>query len=83
MRRYRPVAFVILGFLLVLAGFIYDVMFAGIPYPDPTPALADSYARRSQIASGIRWVGAVLFLVGVVDALIRFAVARIRRGGAG
>lgn len=38
------------GILVVLVGFVYDVLFAGIPYPDPTPAIQDQYDFHSFIA---------------------------------
>jgi hypothetical protein len=28
-----------LGGLVVLNGFVYDILFAGLPYKDPTPEL--------------------------------------------
>ena len=38
------------GLLLFSAGFVYDVLFAGMPYQDPTPALEASYAFHAHIA---------------------------------
>lgn len=54
------------GFLVVLAGFAYDVIFAGIPYQDPPAALSESYARHSSVASGIRIAGAGVCLAGIL-----------------
>jgi hypothetical protein len=67
------------GLCLFVGGFIYDLMFAGIPYQDPTPEMSASYARHSQIASIICRTGMGAFLVGCASGIIRFASGRFRR----
>jgi len=64
------------GLLLVVVGFVYDVAFAGIPYPDPTPAMAADYALHARVASLIRATG---LLVALSGALASFARRRTRR----
>lgn len=59
------------GLLLFFGGFVYDLFFAGIPYQDPTPALAASYAFHQHIASVLYWFGAVLFALGALAGIIR------------
>ena len=71
MRRFWPLLLIAGGVLVVFGGFIYDVMFAGIPYQDPTPEMSESYAHHAGIASMIRWCGVVVFLFGVVAGVIR------------
>ncbi len=56
------IALVIIGFCIIILGFIYDVKFAGIPYQDPTAELQERYAFHSAIAGYIRWVGAAIFI---------------------
>jgi hypothetical protein len=48
LRRFGPVVLLAVGAVLVLGGFLWDVMFAGIPYQDPTPALAADYERNAR-----------------------------------
>jgi len=48
---------VVLGMIVFFLGFLYDVLFAGIPYQDPTPAMLASYNFHSQVAAIIRWGG--------------------------
>lgn len=55
----------------MVAGFIYDVLFAGIPYQDPTPEMSARYSLHANIASVIRWTGAGSFLAGAVAKVIR------------
>ena len=47
MKRKFPYLLIILGILIIFIGFVYDVLFAGIPYQDPTPAMSASYDYHS------------------------------------
>jgi hypothetical protein len=60
-----------MGIILLIGGFIYDVMFAGIPYQDPTPILQANYDRHSGIASSIMQAGAALFSLGLASLIFR------------
>ena len=71
MRRSWPLLLAAAGLVLVVAGFVYDVAFAGIPYQDPTPAMAADYARHARVAALIRWVGLGLLLSGTVSSVTR------------
>jgi len=62
---------IIFGIMLIFTGFVYDVLFAGIPYQDPTPAMQASYDLHSQIASIIRWVGLGISIIGGLALIIR------------
>ncbi|GDY23137.1 hypothetical protein LBMAG56_44840 [Verrucomicrobiota bacterium] len=66
MKRHWTATAIAIGILLLLAGLIYDIVFAGIPYQDPTPEMSARYARHSRIAAGIRWAGVVVLLGGAV-----------------
>ncbi len=79
MRRSLPLIFVAVGMGLFVGGFAYDVFFAGIPYQDPTPAMAADYARHARVASLIRWAGLGLLLSGVVTGFVRRLARRERR----
>jgi hypothetical protein len=59
------------GLFLLFAGFIWDVMFAGIPYQDPTPELSARYAYHSHLASVIGWLGVAFLLFGLLAGIIR------------
>ena len=65
-----------IGILLLIGGFIYDVMFAGIPYQDLSPVLQANYDRHSGIASSIMQAGAVLFSLGLVSLIFRRVLQR-------
>ncbi len=53
------------GAAVLLAAFLFQVIFAGIPYPDPTPELAERYAWNTSIAGGLYACGCVAALAGV------------------
>lgn len=78
MRRFWPQAIIAAGLLLLVGGFIYDVMFAGIPYQDPTPEMSVRYALHSGIASTIRWFGFGAFLFGLCAGITRLVVRQFR-----
>ena len=61
---------------MILAGFVYDVLFAGIPYQDPTPQMQADYDFHAKLASVARWVGGCGIGVGVAIAGYRGAFAR-------
>jgi hypothetical protein len=79
MKRFWPLLLIIAGLCLLVGGFLYDVMFAGIPYQDPTPEMSASYARHSRIASVTCWIGVGAFLFGCIAGIIRLVVRRFRR----
>ena len=76
MRRFWPLLLIVSGVLIVFGGFIYNVMFAGIPYQDPTPEMSASYAYHAGIASVIRWCGVAVFLFGAVAGVTRGATRK-------
>jgi hypothetical protein len=55
-----------IGILIVMSGFVYDVVFAGIPYQDPTPELQARYDFHRAVADAIYMTGGVVFLLGIV-----------------
>jgi hypothetical protein len=79
MKRFWPLVLIVLGLFLLVSGFLYDVMFAGIPYQDPTPEMSAHYAHHARIASVICWFGAAFFLFGSLAGIVRFVVRRFRR----
>ncbi len=79
MKRILPLLIIVFGFMVIFAGFLYDVLFAGIPYQDPTPALAAKYLFHSNIASIIRWSGLGIVFLGGLTGVIVWLVKRIRK----
>ena len=71
MKRHFPLILIGLGILLLIFGFAYDLVFAGIPYQDPTPTMSARYAFHSRIAFGFYMIGGGAFLVGVLGGVMR------------
>lgn len=67
----RSILLFAIGLFLMVGGFFYDVIFAGIPYQDPTPEMQASYDQHASIASLIRWSGVALLLAGCLYLLLR------------
>jgi hypothetical protein len=74
------VVLTVCGMTFFLAGFLYDVLFAGIPYPDPTAEMAARYALHARIAAGVRCGGVCLLLAGAGLAVVGICRRMIRRG---
>jgi len=79
MRRFWPLILIAVGLLFLVGGFIYDVMFAGIPYQDPTPEISARYAHHARVASVICRVGGGVFLFGSLAGIIRLVVRWFRQ----
>lgn len=73
MRRPRRTGLILVlaGLALMLAGFAYAMIFAGIPFPDPTPEMAADYARQLAIADGLALAGLIVFAAGAIWGLVR------------
>jgi hypothetical protein len=70
-RRSVPLLLVATGLAVFVGGFAYDVAYAGIPFPDPTPEMAADFAYHARVASLIRWAGLGLLLSGAATSVVR------------
>jgi hypothetical protein len=70
MKRWLPFvilgAMAVFGMVVVVAGFIYDIKFAGFPYQDPTPEMQAKWRQNADIAATIMYSGITLVLLGIV-----------------
>jgi hypothetical protein len=66
LRWVVPGVLVATGVLIIIVGFAYDVVYAGIPYQDPTPEMTARYNYHSRVAGQIRLTGLATATVGVV-----------------
>jgi hypothetical protein len=65
-RLLKTVAAPGIGIFIVMSGFVYDVVFAGIPYQDLTPELQARYDFHSSVAGSLYTTGGLVFLLGIV-----------------
>lgn len=61
----KIIAIPLLGLILMVGGFAYDIMFAGIPYQDPTPELLERWKFHSNIAFWTMAVGTIIMCIGL------------------
>ena len=64
-RALKILALPIIGLLILIAGFLYFVTFAGLPYPDPTPELQAQWKYHENISWIILKIGGFVLLVGL------------------
>lgn len=67
-RLLRIFAVALLGAGIVVVGFVYDILFAGIPYQDPTPELQADYNFHSSVAGMLYKTGGIVMLLGLLAA---------------
>ena len=79
MKRFWPYGLLLLGIMIIFVGFVYDVLFAGIPFQDPTPAMLATYNFHATIASTIRWVGTGISLLGLIIIVLRWGLGFLRK----
>lgn len=78
MKLFRSGILFAFGIFIVLAGFMYDLMFAGLPYQDPDPELYASWSFHKDVASAIIISGLATLALGTVLMVFRL-LARIFR----
>ncbi len=71
MKRFWPIILSGVGLLALVCGFLYDALFAGIPFQDPTPEMSARYAFHAQIAGVICWAGIASLVLGGLGIVIR------------
>ena len=73
MNRLRPVHLLAIGFVVFVLGFLYDGMFAGIPYQDPTAEMQANWLYHNKIASRVMLGGIVIFVTGFLWTMVNLA----------
>jgi hypothetical protein len=76
LNRWWPLLVMAAGVGIFMFGFLYDVLYAGIPYPDPTPELAAKYAWHSRIAGNFYLLGVATVGLGTIAGIVRVVVRR-------
>ena len=83
MRKYlRPLTFVVIGIVLLIAGFVYAVIFLNVPYPDPTPAMQQEVLFHERITGNVMLAGIVFVIVSMVWAIIGKLLSIFKRSAA-
>ena len=59
-----------IGLALIVAGFLFEFFFAGVPYEDPTEDMVIRYNRNETIAITIMQIGLALLVIGIVIKIL-------------
>ena len=65
-RTLKILGLPLVGLLILIAGFLYFVIFAGLPYPDPTPELQAEWNYHENISWIILKIGGFVLFVGLL-----------------
>ena len=65
-RTLKILGLPLVGLLILIAGFLYFVIFAGLPYPDPTPELQAEWNYHENISWIILKIGGFVLFAGLV-----------------
>lgn len=68
-RRKYDVVFIFIGITLVIIGFSYSIMYAGIPYQDPTDELLKKYNYNNSISETVIIIGFVFIIIGMIGTI--------------
>ncbi|CAM3294165.1 hypothetical protein FLLO111716_01630 [Flavobacterium longum] len=55
-----------IGLALIVVGFIYEIVFAGVPYQDPTEEMVIRYNRNELISITIMQIGLAALVAGIL-----------------
>ncbi len=67
------------GILLIIIGFVYEVMFAGIPYQDPTPLMIQKFNFHKTIAIKIESFGLIIMLISLLGIIVKKFIAHLKK----
>ena len=67
------------GVVVLVGGFLYDMLFAGLPFQDPSPEVAAAWRLQGAIAGRIMLAGLVLVACGGLLGAFRLVASR-RKG---
>jgi hypothetical protein len=65
-RALKILTLPLVGLLILIAGFLYFVTFAGLPYPDPTPELKAEWKYHENLSWIILKIGGFVLFVGLL-----------------
>ncbi|MGB7433621.1 MAG: hypothetical protein WA921_14240 [Ahrensia sp.] len=68
-----PARLMILAAAMLVAGFVYDGIFAGLPYLDPEPELQQRWLFHKAIANKIIGAAIAIAVLSLVWTMLRFA----------
>jgi hypothetical protein len=77
MRNFPARLLVVGGLIIILFGFVYGSIFAGIPYQDPTPEMSANYDFHFSVSNIILVIGFGTLFLGMVGAVVKFILKKL------
>ncbi len=77
MKNFPTRLLIIIGIVVILFGFVYGSIFAGIPYQDPTAEMSAHYDFHFRISNIILVSGFIALLLGMQGALAKLIFIKI------
>jgi hypothetical protein len=69
MLTFKARYIVLTGLCLLIGGFVYEAIFNGLPYPDPTPEMSAQWALNETVASIFYRAGLLVIAAGMAWGL--------------
>lgn len=68
----------IIGIILLVIGFYYSIIKAGIPYQDSTPEMIQMYNKNMKIGDGLTLIGFCIELFNIIVVIINFILRKLK-----
>jgi len=69
--KVKVTSLIYLGIIIILSSLLYDLLFIGIPYQDPTPEMLEHRATQYQLRNLLFWIGLTVSVIGTVGVILR------------
>jgi hypothetical protein len=67
------------GCIILISAVIYDILFAGIPYLDPTPDMRMRWEFHKGIASYLYFIGVFMFIAGILATAFAYIKNKVTK----
>lgn len=74
MRLSGSLFFIGSGATLIVSGFVYDLSFAGLPYPDPTAEMQERWLYHKGVSDWIILSGLAFLCAGCIGKAAQWTV---------
>lgn len=77
MRNFPAGLLVAASLIVILIGFVYGSIFAGIPYQDPSPDMSANYNFHVSVSNIILVIGLCTLFLGIAGAISKFILKKL------
>ena len=73
------ISIIVLGIIILIAGFVFDSIFVNIPPQDPPADILQKYMNNYSIAHLIYIIGLIIIAVGIISIFANQVLEFIRK----